>query len=166
MGARNEWPITGFGSWVCSEPEHWVLAGTGMTAGDVIANLVGHEYHEGPAIIEGLEVVSRGPTLCPEGGPDEYTATVHPGTKGNFVFNTATCWLGDRARAAVGLRLAERPPGRPRPAGHRERPRPDDRLDREARPAPLERRQRSVPCAAGVMAPVDLQLLLRKPSGR
>ncbi|MBY0513512.1 MAG: hypothetical protein K2P78_06330, partial [Gemmataceae bacterium] len=36
MGARTVIPFNGSGDWVCTKPDHWVFAGTGMKAGDRI----------------------------------------------------------------------------------------------------------------------------------
>jgi hypothetical protein len=92
MGARNVWPVQGSGHWVCTDPDHWIYAGTGMGAGDAIPNLVGHEWHGVPAEIEGLEVVSTGPTYDDALGYGEYAATVYPATRGNLVFNASSTW--------------------------------------------------------------------------
>jgi hypothetical protein len=101
IGARNEPPWSGCADWVCSLPDHWVFAGTGMAEGDAIPNLVGHEWHGAPAEdIDGLEVVSTGQTHDPSVGLGVYTTTVYPGPKGNVVFNAATCWWSSGARAA------------------------------------------------------------------
>jgi hypothetical protein len=106
MGSRNGWPGEGVGHWVCSLPDHWVFEGTGMRVGDSIPNLVGHEWHGNPAEVPGLEVVSTGPTLDSLMGPGEYVATVHPGPRGNTIFNASTTWWSS------GLAL---PPGYQRP---------------------------------------------------
>lgn len=92
MGARNAWPVEGTGDWVCSSTDHWVFEGTGMRDGEMIPNLVGHEWHGNPADLPGLEVVSRGPTWDPVLGDGEYAATVYPGPSGNVVFNASSCW--------------------------------------------------------------------------
>ncbi|MFC9490403.1 N,N-dimethylformamidase beta subunit family domain-containing protein [Streptomyces hydrogenans] len=109
IGARSTWPVTGVADWTCTLPDHWIFKGTGMAKGDSIPNLVGHEWHGGPADLPGLEVVSTGPTWEPNAGPAEYTATVYPGPHANFVFNASTCWW------ATGLAL---PPGFQRPTSY------------------------------------------------
>lgn len=109
MGARNAWPVEGVGDWVCSQPDHWVFEGTGMREGEAIPNLVGHEWHGGPAEVPGLEIVSSGPTHQPGLGDGEYAATVYPGPADNIVFNAATCWWSS------GL---SHPPGFQRPTWH------------------------------------------------
>jgi hypothetical protein len=122
IGARNEPPWSGVGDWACSLPGHWVFEGTGMGEGDAIPNLVGHEWHGAPPEdIEGLEIVSTGPTHDPAVGPGVYTATVYPGPHGNVVFNAATCWWSS------GL---AQPPGYQRPASHMPSARTDARVQR------------------------------------
>ena len=44
LGARNILPCNGGGDWVCTKPEHWIFAGTGMKKGDRI--LYGGYSHE------------------------------------------------------------------------------------------------------------------------
>jgi hypothetical protein len=123
MGAHSTGPVTGGADWICSLPEHWIYAGTGMQKGDAIPGLIGWEWHGDPAAIPGLEVVATGPT---QSGPGKlnggiYTATVYPGPKGNFVFNAATCWWAD------GM---SEPPGYVRPKVYTEPKGPDVRVQR------------------------------------
>ena len=77
-----------------------------MAEGDVIPNLCGHEWQGQPADIDGLEIISRGPTHDPAYGPGEYVATVYPGRHGNIVFNASSTWW------STGL---AQPPGFQRP---------------------------------------------------
>ncbi len=123
MGARNVPPCTGGADWVCSAPDHWLFAGTGMKAGDGIPGLVGWEFHGDPAKIPGLVVVSTGATQDAPGKPNGgiYTATVYPAAKGNVVFNASSCWWGDG--------LAE-PPGYVRPSVYTTPRGPDARVQR------------------------------------
>jgi len=124
IGARNAPPVTGGGAWVCTLPEHWIFAGTGMKPGDAIPGLVGWEWMGLPADIPGLQVVSTGKTRNSTKGPKGegvYTATIYPGPKGNFVFNAATCWWGDGLSA---------PPGYVRPKVYTEPRGPDARAQR------------------------------------
>jgi hypothetical protein len=123
MGARNVPPCTGGADWVCSTPEHWLFAGTGMKAGDSIPGLVGWEFHGDPAKIPGLAVVSTGPTQEAPGklNGGTYTATVYPGPRGNIVFNASSCWWGD------GL---SEPPGYVRPSVYTTPQGPDVRVQR------------------------------------
>ena len=52
-------PVNGGGDWICTKPDHWIFAGTGMKKGDRIPGLVGWEYHgDPPADIPGLEIVT------------------------------------------------------------------------------------------------------------
>jgi hypothetical protein len=92
IGARNKMPTCGCGHWVCSVPDHWVFEGTGMAEGDAIPNLCGHEWQGEAADIDGLEIISRGPTYDPTDGPGEYVATVYSGPHGNIVFNASATW--------------------------------------------------------------------------
>ena len=123
MGARNVPPCTGGADWVCSTPEHWLFAGTGMKGGDSIPGLVGWEFHGDPAKIPGLAVVSTGPTQEAPGKPNggTYTATIHPGPRDNIVFNASSCWWGD------GL---SEPPGYVRPSVYTTPQGPDVRVQR------------------------------------
>ena len=90
IGARTVIPFNGSGDWVCTKPEHWIFAGTGMKKGEKIPGLVGWEHHGDPADIPGLEIVAAGKTWT--GGEQEshYEATMYPGPKGNTIFNAAT----------------------------------------------------------------------------
>jgi hypothetical protein len=119
IGARDVYPYSGGGDWICRNPKHWLFAGTGMKDGDGIPGLVGWEWHGDPASIPGLEVVAQGPAKL---GKSEgtYAATIYPGPKGNVVFNAATIWWADGLSA---------PPGYVRPAAHGARPKgPDPRV--------------------------------------
>jgi len=126
MGAHSTGPVTGGADWICSLPQHWIYAQTGMKQGDSIPGVIGWEYHGDPADIPGLEIVARGPTQSAPGQPNggEYTATVYPGPKGNFVFNAATCWWAD------GL---SEPPGYVRPSVYTSPQGPDPRLQQITR---------------------------------
>jgi hypothetical protein len=62
-----------------------------MKEGDRIPQLVGWEYHGYPTSEGGdLVVVATGETKQTDDPP--YAATVYTATKGNVVFNAATCW--------------------------------------------------------------------------
>ena len=110
IGAHSTGPVVGGADWTCREPQHWLFDGTGMQAGDSIPGLVGWEYHGDPASIDGLRVLASGQTdgrRHPEqahstGDSGEYTATIYPGPKGNYVFNAATCWWADGLSAPPG----------------------------------------------------------------
>jgi hypothetical protein len=58
IGAQTVTPFNGSGDWVCTKPDHWIFAGTGMKKGEAIPGLVGWEFHGDPAKIAGLEVVA------------------------------------------------------------------------------------------------------------
>ena len=126
VGAHSTGPVTGGADWICSLPDHWIYEGTGMKAGDRVPGLIGWEWHGDPAKIPGLEVVATGPTQTapdtPNGG--EYTATVYPGPKNNFVFNASTCWWAD------GM---SEPPGYVRPKVYTEPKGPDVRVQQITR---------------------------------
>jgi len=122
IGSRNVRPVNGGGDWVCALPEHWIFDGTGMKQGDRIPGLIGWEYHGDPPDIPGLEVVGRGTALHNGNVPREWTATIYPGPKGNFVFNASTIFWSQ------GL---SSPPGHMLPWSHWSRPHgPDVRVQR------------------------------------
>jgi hypothetical protein len=121
IGARDVYPYSGGGDWVCRREKHWLFTGTGMKDGDGIPGLVGWEWHGEPAKIPGLEVVAEGPVRL---GKTEKTfaATIYPGPKENFVFNAATIWWSDGLSA---------PPGYVRPSAHGAKPKgPDPRVQK------------------------------------
>lgn len=122
MGARSIIPFNGGGDWICTQPDHWIFAGTGMKRGDRIPGLVGWEHHGAPAAIPGLEIVAEGTVWAGGVSPAHWTATIFPGPKGNFVFNAATIfWV-------QGL---SSPPGHMLPWSHWSRPHgPDPRVQK------------------------------------
>ena len=126
IGAHSTGPVTGGADWICTLPEHWVYAGTGMKAGDRIAGVIGWETHADPANISGLQIVAAGPTQSAPGmlNGGQYTATVYPGPKDNFVFNAATCWWTDGVSS---------PPGYQHPKVYTEPKGPDVRVQRITR---------------------------------
>ncbi len=122
IGARSIIPFNGGGDWICTKPDHWIFAGTGMKKGDSIPGLVGWEHHGAPAKIPGLEVVAEGTVWAGGVNPAQWTATLFPGPKGNFVFNAATIWW------VQGL---SSPPGHMLPWSHWSRPHgPDPRVQK------------------------------------
>lgn len=123
MGSRNVEPVNGGGDWICAKPDHWIFEGTGMKKGEPIRGMIGWEYHgDPPKDIKGLEIVAAGTALQGGVNPQQWTATIYPGPKGNFVFNASTIWW------AQGL---SSPPGHMIPWSHWSRPHgPDDRIRR------------------------------------
>jgi hypothetical protein len=123
IGARNVEPVNGGGDWICTQPDHWIFAGTGMQQGDRIPGLIGWEYHgDPPADLAGLEIVAQGTALQGGVNPQHWTATIYPGPKQNFVFNASTIWW------CQGL---SSPPGHMLPWSHWSRPHgPDARVQR------------------------------------
>ncbi|MEZ0385759.1 MAG: N,N-dimethylformamidase beta subunit family domain-containing protein [Verrucomicrobium sp.] len=122
MGSRNIDPVNGGGDWICEKPDHWIFNGTGMKKGDAIPGLIGWEYHGDPPPIEGLEVVAGGTAWQGGTNPSNWTATIYPGPKGNFVFNASTIFW------CQGLST---PPGHMLPWSHWSRPHdPDARVQR------------------------------------
>lgn len=120
MGARNVRPVNGGGDWTIAQPDHWIFAGTDVKRGDSIPGLVGWEYHGNPPEIDGLEVVADGTAWQGGVNPQQWTATIYPGPKGNYVFNAATIFW------AQGL---SSPPGHVLPWSHWSRPHgPDARV--------------------------------------
>lgn len=125
MGARNIEPVNGGGDWTVVKPDHWIFEGTGMKNGDRIPGLIGWEYHGDPPDIPGLEVVAGGTAW--QGGvkPQQWTATIYPGPKGNFVFNASTIFWSQALSS---------PPGHTLPWSHWSRPHgPDERVRRITR---------------------------------
>ena len=126
IGAHSTGPVVGGADWICSAPDHWIYKSTGMKKGDAVPGLIGWEWHGDPAPIDGLEIVATGPTHSrpnePNGG--QYTGTVYPGPKKNFVFNAATCWWAD------GL---SEPPGYVRPSNYVPPRGPDARIQQITR---------------------------------
>jgi hypothetical protein len=122
MGSRNIRPVNGGGDWICEKPDHWIFQGTGMKKGDAIPGLIGWEYHGDPPSIAGLEVVAAGTAWQGGTNPSNWTATIYPGPKGNFVFNASTIFW------CQGL---SSPPGHMLPWSHWSRPHgPDARVQR------------------------------------
>ena len=121
MGSRNIDPVNGGGDWICVKPEHWIFEGTGMKKGDSVPGLIGWEYHgDPPADLPGLEVVAAGTAFQGGTRPQQWTATIYPGPKGNFVFNASTIFW------CQGLGS---PPGHMLPWSHWSRPHgPDPRV--------------------------------------
>jgi hypothetical protein len=122
IGAHSTGPVTGGADWICTQPDHWLFANTGMKRGDGVPGLVGWEWHGDPALeIPGLEIVAEGATQSAPGKPNggHYTATLYPGPKRNFVFNASTIWWGDGLSA---------PPGYVRPAVYTKPQGPDRRV--------------------------------------
>jgi hypothetical protein len=122
MGARNVEPVNGGGDWICTMPEHWIFEGTGMKKGESIPGLIGWEYHGDPADIPGLSVVGSGTAWVGGQTPQQWTATVYEGPKGNVVFNASSIfWV-------QGL---SDPPGHTLPWSQWSRPHgPDPRVQR------------------------------------
>ncbi len=122
IGARNIEPINGAGDWIVTKPEHWMFSGTDIKPGDRIPGLVGWEYHGDAADIPGLKTVAAGTAWVGGDVPQQWTATIYPGPKENFVFNAATIFW------AQGL---SSPPGHTLPWSHWSRPHgPDPRVQR------------------------------------
>jgi hypothetical protein len=126
IGAHSTGPVTGGADWVCTEPDHWIFAGTGMKRGEGIPGLVGWEWHGDPANLPGLTVVASAPTQSAPGKSNGgiFTATVYPGPRGNFVFNASTCWWADSLST---------PPGYVRPKVYTEPKGPDPRAQQITR---------------------------------
>jgi hypothetical protein len=88
----------GLADWICASPDHWAFEGTGMKKGDIVPQLVGWEYH-GPPLAENhkdLVVLAEGPVTNYYGVPNPrkrtYATTIYTASRGNYVFNAATCW--------------------------------------------------------------------------
>lgn len=85
----------GFTDWTCDKPDRWAFEGTNMKKGDRVTALVGWEYH-GPPIGKhpDLTVLSEGPVYGANGErrTGTYATTIYTASKGNLVFDAATCW--------------------------------------------------------------------------
>jgi hypothetical protein len=98
LGAGLVEPGSGVADWSCASTGGGLGAqfyrNTGLSDGDSIANLIGHEYTGSPATIAGLEVLANGAPIADDGAdnPIQYTATIYPGGKRNYVFNASTMW--------------------------------------------------------------------------
>jgi hypothetical protein len=92
VGARTMIPFNGSGNWIVANAKHWIFKGTGMKDGDFIPGIVGWEHHGDPEKekLPGLEVIAAGKVMLADGVESPYAATVHPGPKGNWIFNAAT----------------------------------------------------------------------------
>jgi hypothetical protein len=84
-----------------------------MKQGERIPGLVGWEFHGDPAAIPGLEIVAQGTALSSGVAPSDWTATIYPGPRGNFVFNAATIYWAQALSS---------PPGHVLPFSHWARP--------------------------------------------
>ncbi len=122
MGVRNIEPVNGGGDWIITKADHWMFEGTGIKNGDRIPGLIGWEYHGQPADLPGLEIVAEGTAFQGGVNPQQWTATIYPGPKNNFVFNASTIFW------AQGL---SSPPGHVLPWSHWSRPHgPDERVQK------------------------------------
>ena len=123
IGARTIVPFNGGGDWTCTQPDHWLFAGTGMKKGDSIPGLVGWEFHGDPDTArEGLQVVAEGNVWAGGTRLGKYAATVFEGPRQNIVFNASTIFWGQ------GL---SSPPGHMIPWSHYSRPHgPDERVQK------------------------------------
>ena len=125
IGAHTIVPFNGSGDWICTKPEHWVFAGTGMKQGDRSPGLIGWEFHGEPAEIPGLEVVGEGNVLSGGRRLGRWASTLYPGPAGNLVFNASTIWWTQGLAA---------PPGHMLPWSHWSRPHgPDARVQQITR---------------------------------
>ncbi|MEO5999432.1 MAG: N,N-dimethylformamidase beta subunit family domain-containing protein [Chitinophagaceae bacterium] len=120
MGVRNIRPVNGGGDWIITKPDHWMFEGTEIKKGDRIPGLIGWEFHNDAAAIEGLEVVAQGTAWQGGDNPAKWQSVIYPGPKGNFVFNASTIFW------CQGLSM---PPGHSLPWSHYNRPHgPDPRV--------------------------------------
>jgi hypothetical protein len=93
MGSTS-WGV-GYGSFICTAPDNWVYANTGMKKGDSIANIIGWEYNGRPLSDKHKVEVLAESSPDPLGfGQSEgnHVAALYYGEKGNFIFNAGTCW--------------------------------------------------------------------------
>ena len=124
MGARNVEPVNGGGDWVVTEARPLDLRGHRHEARATASpGLIGWEYHGDPPGHPGPGSRRRRHGLGRRRRrPQQWTATIYPGPKGNFVFNASTIFW------AQGL---SSPPGHTLPWSHWSRPHgPDERVQR------------------------------------
>lgn len=121
MGVRSVVPFNGGGDWICTNPEHWIFAGTEMKKGDGIPGLVGWEHHGDPDFSKpGMEILAEGLIWAGGDVPGRYSSVIFNGPKNNFVFNASTIFWSQ------GL---GQPPGHILPWSHWSRPHgPDARV--------------------------------------
>jgi len=126
IGARNVDPVNGGGDWIVEKQDHWIFEGTEVRRGDRIPGLVGWEYHgDPPADLPGFEIVAAGTALRGGREPQQWTATIYDGPRGNFVFNASTIFW---------CQALSSPPGHMLPWSHFSRPHgPDERVRRITR---------------------------------
>jgi hypothetical protein len=128
-------PFNGCGDWICTRPDHWIFAGTGMKRGDRIPGLVGWEYHGEPADIPGLEIVGEGTVLSVQYAPAAARPLGNPLTLDGDDLSRAEekhClqWL----LPSGGRKVSAMPPGHMLPWSHGSRPHgPDERVSRITR---------------------------------
>lgn len=123
MGSRNPSPANGSADWIVRKEDHWIFEGTDLKNGEYIPGLVGWEFHgDSTDDIPDLEVIAAGETINSGDKKSNYTATVYPGPKGNWVFNAVTIFW------SIGL---SDPPGLIPPYSHYGRPHgPDERVQK------------------------------------
>ena len=93
-----------------------------MKNGEAVPGLIGWEYHGNPAAIPGLEIVAGGTAWQGGVNAQQWTATLYPGPKQNFVFNASTIFWSQ---------ALSHPPGHTLPWSHWSRPHgPDERVQR------------------------------------
>ena len=113
MGGRHQG--LGGGAWVCTKPEHWLYAGTGMKEGDAVEGLVGWEWHGNPARdLPGHEIVAESNAVDVKKRPyTPHSATIYDGPKGNVVFNAGTIWYAQGLSSPPGHALPEHAHAKP-----------------------------------------------------
>ncbi|MEO6598589.1 MAG: N,N-dimethylformamidase beta subunit family domain-containing protein, partial [Polyangiaceae bacterium] len=87
------WAMMDGFAFIVSTPDHWMYAGTGVSAGDTLGHIIGYEWDisadNGVSPAE-LEVVAESPVLHEYGYPSTAQATMYYPTPSNFVFGAGT----------------------------------------------------------------------------
>lgn len=107
MGTKTPSQFNDYGDFICTMPNHWIYAGTGMVLGDRITNLIGWEMHDGSLKNDPTMVVwsqNRPTGTWPAlvwGGRYQCTEYRAPVT-GQPVISGSTCWWVSHMGPAPG----------------------------------------------------------------
>ena len=86
----------GYADIVVKNATHWVYAGTGLSEGDTLKDMVGWEYHGYPLKKDSSLVILGTGKIEPNKFADEndpdHAMVIYTAGKGNFVFNAGTCF--------------------------------------------------------------------------
>jgi hypothetical protein len=98
----------GYADIVVTDPTHWVFAGTGLSKGDTLKDMVGWEYHGYPLKKDSSLVILGAGAIEPNKFADEndpdHAMVIYTAAKGNFVFNAGTCFWSMPLSTPPGFR--------------------------------------------------------------